>query len=148
MYVVGVDPGVSTGVAWLHVIESEVVNHGSYTIAMPRSPVLQAAAVRAWWNKWAKARARTKTDPVYLGIEEFVLRNVVSTSPDVLSPVIVGTVVELTLHPHVVAVQRLSAATCKGSVPDDRLKRWGYWVPGADHERDAYRVALTALRRI
>lgn len=31
--------------------------------------------------------------------------------------------------------------------PDERLKRFGYYVEGPDHIKDATRIALTAMRR-
>lgn len=35
----------------------------------------------------------------------------------------------------------------KTTITDDRLKRLGYWTSGSDHERDATRHVITALRR-
>jgi hypothetical protein len=33
------------------------------------------------------------------------------------------------------------------TVPDDRQKRWGFWVPGKEHARDAVKHNITFLKR-
>jgi hypothetical protein len=38
-------------------------------------------------------------------------------------------------------------ATAKRIVTDQRLDRWGLYVPGSEHARDALRHAVTLLRR-
>ena len=45
---------------------------------------------------------------------------------------------KLTLQPRTLGFQMF---------PDERVKKYGYYVPGPDHIKDAIRIALTALRR-
>lgn len=40
-----------------------------------------------------------------------------------------------------------SRTIAKRVATDERLRAWGLWKPGSDHERDAERHIITALRR-
>lgn len=40
-----------------------------------------------------------------------------------------------------------TAADAKSIITDERLRRWGLWVPGNNHENDACRHLILHLRR-
>jgi hypothetical protein len=44
-------------------------------------------------------------------------------------------------------IELQSAADAKSVVTNKRLRSWGFWVRGSDHERDAVRHALLYVRR-
>lgn len=45
------------------------------------------------------------------------------------------------------AYTEVAPSNAKSTVTDERLKRWGWWVEGQPHARDAVRVAYTWARR-
>lgn len=47
-----------------------------------------------------------------------------------------------------IAMDYRSSSDSKSTVTDERLRRWGLWVPGDDHRRDAMRLAIITLRRL
>jgi hypothetical protein len=61
-----------------------------------------------------------------------------------LSPVEINSVITWALRPRYFVVQMPSIMN---SVEDDRLKRWGFWLPGKEHARDAVRHALYFLKQ-
>jgi hypothetical protein len=74
-----------------------------------------------------------------------------STDPTALSPVRLGAKLGYVRHQGKLADCTLNwqgRTLAKGTATDDRLKAWGYYVPGPDHIRDATRHAITALRRV
>jgi hypothetical protein len=45
-------------------------------------------------------------------------------------------------------MQPQSASDAKSTCTDDRMRRWGLWIPGQPHATDATRHLIVALRRI
>lgn len=73
------------------------------------------------------------------------------SDPEVYSPVRIAAKLKLLHHMHMTGDARFlmqSRTMAKKTATDERLKAWGYWVPSShEHERDATRHAITALRR-
>jgi hypothetical protein len=73
-----------------------------------------------------------------------------TTNPELLSPVRIAAKLAFAARIGMAGDARIvlqGRTIAKGTVTDERLKRWGYWVEGSDHIRDAARHAITALRR-
>lgn len=69
-----------------------------------------------------------------------------------LSPVQIAAKVEYELHREALDGLMIpyflqKAALAKTTVTNDRLKRWGLWVPGQRHARDGIRHCITFNRR-
>jgi len=84
-------------------------------------------------------------------VEDFTVQiNNPTTDRELLSPVRIGSMLCMIRRlrkmgdAHVVFQDR---GIAKSTATDDRLKEWGYYVPGPDHIRDATRHAIVALRR-
>jgi hypothetical protein len=74
-----------------------------------------------------------------------------STDPEALSPVRIGAMLSYALFRgdmgKDIRICFQGRTTAKEAFTDDRLRAAGMYVPGSDHIRDATRHALTALRR-
>lgn len=73
-----------------------------------------------------------------------------STDQETLSPVRLGAMLMLLQHQKLLGDATLHfqpRSLAKSTATDTRLKRWGLYVPGSDHQRDAIRHAITGLRR-
>jgi hypothetical protein len=156
----GVDPGMSTGIAW-------AIADGSF-------------GPDGWSYRWYKARKGSTTivckDLVpehyvvvgdeFVSIVEPILDSVgrvvyvqegfviparaVSQKPELLSPVRLGTIFyermwQLTDGVNSV-FREYTPAFSKESCPDERLRRNGAWIRGRDHERDAFRLVIAYMR--
>lgn len=89
-------------------------------------------------------------ETAYVGLEDFILRTF-SMGRELLSPVRIGARFEDRMYregrtAQLVPAQSSSLALVK--VNDDRLKRWGFWLPGQEHARDAIRHAITYAVRL
>lgn len=62
-----------------------------------------------------------------------------------LSPCELNAIVSWAIRPRYFVMQ--SSALALSTVTPERLKSWGYWVPGKEHARDAISHALTFLKR-
>lgn len=87
-----------------------------------------------------------------IACEDFQLRGLVSTSRDVLAPVRIAAKLDYAIqaghagdNSHMPPMAMPSEA--KGTITDERLKKWDMWIPGSAHKRDALRHALLCLRR-
>lgn len=83
-------------------------------------------------------------------VEDFVLdRGRSSGRRDLLAPVRLTTALRvwLAVDGWDGRVVLQMPADAKAAVTNDRLRAWGAWVKGSDHERDAMRHALLYLRR-
>lgn len=83
-----------------------------------------------------------------LVLEDFILRNR-TRDRSLLSPVRLNSKFEdyaITEAPDM-KVWHQSASDAKGTITDERLKRWNLWTPGKQHGRDATRHLLLWLRR-
>jgi hypothetical protein len=73
-----------------------------------------------------------------------------STDREALSPVRIGAMLRYCLHIGKMGDATLSfqgRTQAKGTATDARLKAWGLYVAGPDHQRDAIRHAIVGLRR-
>ncbi len=69
---------------------------------------------------------------------------------DVLSPVRIMAMLVYAAHLGKLGDARViyqDRGLAKSTATDQRLKAWGFWLPGEEHARDAMRHAITALRR-
>lgn len=69
---------------------------------------------------------------------------------DVLSPVRIMAMLVYAQHLGKMGDARVTyqdRGLAKSTATDQRLKAWGFWLPGEEHARDAMRHAITALRR-
>lgn len=83
-------------------------------------------------------------------IEDFILREW-TQDRSLLSPVRVGAKVEYSMAVSGVIkadVHLQSSSDAKRTVTDERLKRWGFWVEGQPHARDALRHLLLFMREV
>ena len=146
--VVAFDPGEVTG--WAVVRGQKLLGAGEVRAA-------HASVSGKLVNRWYEAEliaAHDLWDAVFgvagedeivaVGCEDFVLRGRVS-SREALSPVRLGVRLH-TLQP-VWPWHWVSPSDAKQAVTNERLRRWGMWVKGSEHARDAVRVAVCADRR-
>lgn len=87
-----------------------------------------------------------------VGIEDFILRKF-SMGRELLSPVRVTSRFEDRMYTggrSQLLLPKQQADLAMSTVTDERLKRWGLYVPtvGKEHARDALRHALTWLKRL
>jgi hypothetical protein len=83
-------------------------------------------------NSWPSARLVT---------EQFILRQLNA----VLDPVELNAILRWAVRPRYWVQQQASMAM--STVTDDRQKRWGFWIPGQEHARDAVKHGITFLKR-
>jgi hypothetical protein len=62
-----------------------------------------------------------------------------------LDPAEINAVLRWAVRPRYFVKQ--NSALAMGAVTDDRLKSWGFWLPGQEHARDAIRHNITFLKR-
>lgn len=153
-----VDPGGSTGLAWSRVRDEGTIaerlaarsHHGSMTLEHP-DWLHQAEEIARHWARF-RAECHLAGLPAYYICEDFILTHMGSSDREGLYPVWVGAAAlgfrtgvarmyeEANFGrsaPIEVVWQQPSDA--KGYATDERLKRWGLWLPGKAHERDAWR---------
>jgi hypothetical protein len=83
-------------------------------------------------NAWPGARLTT---------EDFMIRQRAVE----LSPVELNAIVGWAIRPRYFV--RQTSALALSTVTDDRLKAWGFWIPGKEDARNAVSHALTFLKR-
>lgn len=140
--VIALDPGGTTGWSIFQV----------HPLAMCGDPSIPVMPNIEWWDageftgpqddqidqildllvEWPYARLVT---------EDFHLRQVNA----VLDPVEINAILRRETRPRYWVKQQ--PALAMGTVTDDRQKRWGFWVPGKPHARDAVKHAITFLKR-
>jgi hypothetical protein len=155
LYILGIDPGGTTGWAWLMVPRLSIFgdepgqilewDYGELTGSEPKQATHLAAMAReiqglAYKTGPALICEAWDQDPAFK-----------VTDPEVLSPVRLGAQLELlkfqgklgdsTLH-----YQSRSQKECKAT-SDDRMKKCGLYVAGSSHIQDAVKHAVVALRR-
>lgn len=154
MRLAAVDPGVTSGWAYVDLEESDV-------------DVLRARGTTVWLQQWGGAR-RVRAGQVedkdevanaeklmqaigsdevsMLAVESFELRpRRMLKGRGALSSPRVGAVLRLHFGQRYVEQQ---ASAAKGVITDDRLREWGLWVVGQEHARDAVRHLVLLLRRV
>lgn len=81
-------------------------------------------------------------------IEDFILRTQ-TQARDALSPVrITAALQQLLWEGKATTTFKQQPSEAKTTCTDDRLKQWGFWVPGSRHARDADRHAILFLRKV
>ena len=80
-------------------------------------------------------------------IEDFILRTQ-TQARDALSPVRITAALQQYLwESKDTTTFKQQPSEAKTTCTDDRLKQWGFWVPGSRHARDADRHAILFLRK-
>ena len=146
------DPGGSSGLAWARVRDEGTVSErlaartepGSDTVSHPDWMEQAKEVVRRWLD--FQDRCHAAGIPAYLVIEDFILTRFKSSDRTGLYPVWIAAAVRgyrngladsVPGAANVGTVWQLP--TCMTYATDERLKRWGLWVRGREHERDAWR---------
>lgn len=140
--VLSFDPGGHTGWAIFQV----------HPEAMRGDPEIRVMDNIEWWTTGtiggevnANADAMVETVAAWPGArlttEGFLIRQRAVE----LVTVELNAIVTWAIRPRYFVVQ--SSALALSTVTPDRLKDWGFWVPGREHERDAVSHALTFLKR-
>lgn len=169
LYTLGVDPGGTTGWGLLRLDWEALLEVGFDELALAgrRNPAAYAMACgelrgsengmvesvleicRALWRTgvWEDA----DPDVAVVVWESFILR-MYSADPALLSPVRLLAKWDYAMtvlpSPFPFPQVRQSSSDAKRTVTDERLTRWGLWVPGPDHRRDALRHAALVARRM
>lgn len=106
-----------------------------------------------WIVMWGNMANRTSGGVVervnVVVIEDFVL-GLLTQDRSLLSPVRITAMVELLLQdrPELFYIVKQSSANAKHNITDDRLKKWGFYVPGVEHRKDAVRHLMLYLRSL
>lgn len=142
------DPGLTSAYAWGVVRDEGPVadrlglktRSGSATIK-DVDWLSQAMVISRDWTTFAED-CRARHTPAYLVCEDFILTRFKSSDRSGLYPVWVaaalsGHLAGLSGTEQRIIWQQPSAA--KGYATDARLRDWGIWIVGKEHERDAWR---------
>lgn len=152
---VAVDPGGTTGIVALRVPREEIFGEPAEAgslyerlviVGYSQVPEDQAVTAVAQECRVIQAPyAEPFTLPLIL--ESFALRTKV-TSRDVLAPARVNAAIEQELAGNeMVRIYQQSPSEAKGTVTDERLRRWGLYRKGSPHARDALRHAVYFCRK-
>jgi hypothetical protein len=160
LHVIGVDPGETTGWALFTVPRASIYDDDDPEIWGWDTGELKGPEDQQAIDLARLCREIQSLDynigPAVV-IEDFDVGEIVTTDADVLySPIRVASMFRMlvALKVHTTSILTGDArvvmqgrSLAKQTMTDDRLRRSGYWVEGSDHERDAVRHAITALRR-
>lgn len=158
LWVIGVDPGVTTGVCFAAVPADSLLGDGKSEILARFTAELTGSLSGQVSSVTRLARtlsSRTTDPPVLIVCEDFDLggnRLTGSAScADVVTPVRIGAALQFAIEcahadESVLAFQPRTLAFTTAT--DARLKAWGMWDKGSDHKRDATRHVITMLRRL
>jgi len=155
-----IDQGGSSGVAW-----ARIRDEGTIAERLAASPAewRGSATLTGHWQVqmrelselWFDFRRQCRKAglPSFLAMEDFILTRMKSSDRKGLYPVWVGAA--MYGYRAGLAAGFESGGFGKAETPevhwvqpsdhmtyatDERLKRWGLWVPGREHERDAWRI--------
>lgn len=155
IHVIGIDPGVTTGWARLTIPREAIFGDEPSQIVDWKTGTWRGRISDQVWEACRFARETQslayKIGPA-LVVEDFDFGRPL-TDPEVYTPVYFAQQLKfcaertaLLNDSHILMQKR---ATAKSTMTDDRLQAIGVWVARGqqDHERDALRHALTALRR-
>lgn len=159
--VLAIDPGGTTG--WAVVEERKGADNNCAVIASgqltglekpgqwddPHTPDEISASELAMVRR---LRSHITKEIKVMVIEDFILvPNPKTTARSGLSPVRITARIQQMLADDPVGSTRplffQSASMAKSTVTDERMRRWGIWVPGAPHANDAIRHGVTFMRR-
>lgn len=156
----GVDPGVRTGVAFGCFSATSVMTEDmatilrsgvweTYTTGPRRSAAEEMQTAKEIANSTVMRVGLANAHYAVFGIEDFILRQVRNTGRDTLAPVRVTSHVEAAIAGLGGAkVYKFTPSSSKKVCSDVRLRHWGAWVRGAEHERDAVRQMIMAVRQV
>ena len=152
LYVVGVDPGETTGIAVIGVPRGSIYAQEPGAVFHLEAHET-AGSVTSQVNLICKIARRiaglTGPAPAIM-CEGFKLRTKV-TSQNVLAPVRVESALRYAVNTgragESLMPPCIMPGEAKGTATDDRLKAWGLWIPGSDHKRDAVRQCIMLVRR-
>lgn len=154
--VLAIDPGGTTGWAVVEerkgatnncavVASGQIIGHAKVDASAYEVSDSELEMVR-------RLRSHLTPEVKAIVIEDFILvPKPKTTARSGLSPVrITARFQQMLVEDHLGKVRPLffqSANMAKTCATDERMRRWGYWVPGADHANDAIRHGVTFMRR-
>lgn len=144
MRIVFVDPGTVTGIFWTNCEEG--IGWEEWL------EVVRGGVERGEWFQGSSSeveRLVKDLDPAVVVCEDFQLRGDRLRGREALDPVRVAESLRSWLRAHLWRGrwEWQQASDAKAVVTDKRLRRWGLWIPGNPHARDAIRHALLWQRR-
>lgn len=158
LWVIGVDPGQTTGVAMLAIPQESVFGSARGSVEWHHTFELVGSLQYRVSSVMYTARAvaaRTADQPALLVYEDFDLGgNRLAGSAaeaDVAIPIREAAAAQYAVecgHAERSVLLFQGRTLAFTTAKDDRLKAWGLWVKGSDHERAATRHAITMIRRI
>lgn len=162
-YVLGFDPGGTTGWCALRMDAEAVVREGFRAVALGDPEAFQWAVgelsgpeayvagcmMALCRGVWADGEfdAGSLSDGFVVGIEDFVLR-VLDMDRELLSPVRITASFNQLSWQAPFPVVLPGTADLKKTIDDHRLKLLNMFTVGSDHKRDATRVAVLVARRL
>lgn len=158
LWVIGVDPGRTTGVALMAIPYASIFGDAKGGIVHCESFELTGSLQHQVSSVTYVSRvvaAKSDSTPPLIVCEDFDLGgNRLSGSAsmaDVITPVRFGAALQFAIeaaHADRAALLFQGRTLAFTAATDDRLKAWKLYIAGSDHERDARRHAITAVRRI
>lgn len=145
IYVMGVDPGFTSGVAIIGVPYLSMYGNSPY-----RRGYFELFEVSGDYASQALeiADASREFFPLALVVESFYPAKPI-TSEEYLSPLHVGDRIAFCVETHYIIPTFFwqTPSQAMETAPDSRLKAWNLYQPGPDHVKDAARHVVTFLRR-
>jgi hypothetical protein len=161
LHILGVDPGATTG--WCRITVPRKTIYGD---APGEITEWETGEIKGDEPNQVRDLARLcrqiqsldyKIGPAIV-CEDFDVSKLVTTDAEVLySPVRIAAMIRMCMALAAVPsytpmfgdalLVMQSRGMAKSTATDERLRAWGLWTKGSDHERDATRHAITALRR-
>jgi hypothetical protein len=145
IFVMGVDPGFTTGVTIIGVNYLSMYGnspyHRTYLETFETSGSYTAQALEI-------TDATREFHPLALVVESFYPAKPI-TSEEYLSPLCVGERIAFCAETHYIIAPlfRQTPSQAMETAPDSRLKAWNLYRPGPDHMKDSTRHVVTFLRR-
>lgn len=154
--VMTVDPGRTTGVAWgvfrtAGTVKQTLIDADVESCEIVAGPVGTGIEVsRRWQDFFASANIDgCPTPEISLVLESFALRTAHADTSPVAVTAAIATCVYLQAPMWDWDGETQSPSEAKGYARDDRLRDWGLWVRGSEHQRDARRhLALKVAKTL
>ena len=158
LHVLGLDPGVETGWAYLRCDAQHIAQKGfSASVFSPGWNVAHGGIdckaeisgvtdmVNITREVWMEVD-QEEGDLFLVALEDFVLYRM-GSDRDLLAPVRLSAAYRDRMRDFRYPCLRQSSSDAKITLPDGRLRMWNLCVPGPDHWRDAIRHACLAARK-
>ncbi len=166
LWVVGFDPGVTTGWAVFRLPMARLRVHGFVESVRPEhgsgwaagefggggldgdgSEFATVGAMLGLVRETYELVDEEYGDQVMVVTEDFILRRL-GMDRSLLSPVRLNAVLEWEFRKRgAMRLWKQAASDAKTTVTDGRLLRWGLYLPGSPHRRDAMRHAILLARK-